>query len=301
MALSFPPARPNPSPTARRVNGRHTGVALAVALLLLPIGVAQPLHAAEVTDPSDQRKAEAIATEAKLLFQQKAYAQAAERFMEAYTIVRRPALIFNAARAYEEGGQLRKAAALFRAYRDHADTPADGKADADARIVRLEAEMKAREPKPEPAKLPDAPKALPEAVTPTVVVPKLEPKLPKPIVIVPVPRPAPVWPLAPTVTAGALLLASGIMQGVALSEAGSARDMEANLNTPAQRDEYLGHASKAKTYQGMAIAGAVLTAGSLGWLVWDLWSQGRKTRAAAWRIQPSVAPGAAGLAWSGRY
>lgn len=59
--------------------------------------------------------------------------------MEAYSLVKRPALLFNAARAYEEAGLYAKAVALFKAYQGLADAPADGKADAAARIQRLEA------------------------------------------------------------------------------------------------------------------------------------------------------------------
>ena len=122
------------------------GWALRGCLLLTPlVGALSPMAArAGAAEDAAVLRAGALATEAKLLFQQKVYDQAAERFMEAYTLVRRPALLFNAARAYEEGGLLAKAVALFKAYVNLADAPADGKADATSRVQRMQAVLEER-------------------------------------------------------------------------------------------------------------------------------------------------------------
>jgi tetratricopeptide (TPR) repeat protein len=116
-------------------------VALAMSTAPQVASAAQPAQDG-VLDDAVRRRAEGLATEAKLLFHQKAYQQAAERFFEAYTLVHEPALIFNAARAYEEAGNHARSAALFRAYLDLPDAPADGKADAKRRLERLDAILK---------------------------------------------------------------------------------------------------------------------------------------------------------------
>lgn len=109
----------------------------AVALLGLLAAIGACTDAVAQTSAADRRRAEAIAAEAKLLFKQKTYDEAARLFFEAYTIVNSAALLFNAARAYEEAGNVDRAVALFQAYLERADAPGDGKADARRRLEPL--------------------------------------------------------------------------------------------------------------------------------------------------------------------
>ena len=87
------------------------------------------------------RQAEALATEAKVFFKAGLFEKASMKFMEAYALSKRPSLLYNAARAYEEGRHNREAVALFKAYRVLPDVTDHGRADADARIARMEGEL----------------------------------------------------------------------------------------------------------------------------------------------------------------
>lgn len=279
----------------------------AVAMLCTP-----HLAAARGDDPAVVRKAEAVATEAKLLFQQKAYQAAAERFMEAYTLVQRASLIFNAARAYQEAGVLQKAIALFKAYMGLPDATEDGKADAAKRIAALEAEAKAQEPKPgvpppkvEPPKLEAAP--LPSPPTPAAeVAPPAKPEKKTEAEQPPPPRPFP-WASA-AATAG-LVLGSGVLYGLALSEALAAHDMEATLHTTAQAERYQEHVGKAQLFRGAAVVAGSLTVLAAGWLGWELWGpdepatnkgeagrEGEKKTSSSWMAVPTV--GGAAVSWT---
>ncbi len=76
--------------------------------------------------------------------------------MKAYAVSKQAAMVFNAARAYEEAGKAGDAASLFRLYVTITDD-LDGVADARARIKRLETKSElaqklgAEPPEPKPA------------------------------------------------------------------------------------------------------------------------------------------------------
>ena len=70
-------------------------------------------------------------------------------------------------------------------------------------------------------------------------------------------------------TAGSLAI-SGLLYGLALSEAKAAHDMEGNLTSADDKVVYLDHTSAARSLQVGAIVGAVVGAGCAGWLVWTL-------------------------------
>ncbi len=93
---------------------------------------------------ADLERAEAAATEAKALFKNKLYVEAAPLFMKAYAISKRPPLVYNAARAYEEAGKLKRAESLFLMYRDLPGVDADGKMDVEMRLVALRKAIKAK-------------------------------------------------------------------------------------------------------------------------------------------------------------
>jgi len=242
---------------------------------ILTAGVSAPAPATELADPAIERRAEAIATEAKLLFQQQLFETAAERFMEAYTLVRRPTLIYNAARAYEQAGQSSKALAMFRAYRDLPEVQPDGKADADLHIGRLAAEIKAKEAEAaakaqefEEQKAKEAVPAPTAKPLAPVETPPAQPEAPKPLT-----QPKPAIPLVPTATAVGLAVVSGVLFVLAKDQESQARDIEnAGFRTTQDKTEYLDHAANAKGLQGAAIAGSALAACAFGWLAWELYS-----------------------------
>ncbi len=281
----------------------------AVALLCTP-----RVAAARGDDPAVIRKAEAVATEAKLLFQQKAYEAAAERFMEAYTLVRRASLIFNAARAYQEAGLLQKAIALFKAYMGLPDATEDGKADAAKRIATLELEVKAQEPKPVLPPKDDPPPhgkpdvaPLPNPPTPVADVTPPDKTGKKPEEVPPVP-PKP-FPWASAAATAGLVIGSGVLYGLALSEALAAHDMETSLHTSAQAQTYENHVNKAQLFRGAAVVAGSLTVLAAGWLGWELLGggdpapdkgdadrQGEKKTSSLWMAVPTV--GGAAVSWT---
>ncbi|MCB9740709.1 MAG: hypothetical protein H6747_15705 [Deltaproteobacteria bacterium] len=279
-------------------------VATGVLCAVLTWSAAPQLAWAQAPDAATVRRAEALATEAKLLFQQKAYEQAAERFFEAYTLVRKPALIYNAARAYEEAGNVERAVALFKAYQGLPDAPKDGKAEAKRRLIPLEAELgrrqaaaaakeqaeaarKAAEAKAAAAKAraeqqeterarQDRVAAEREAAEAARKRAEAERKAreqlqsrKRPIGTVQA-APERGLPWAPIgATAGAAIV-SGVFFALAFDEADAARTMEGNLRSDADKQEYLGHADAARRNQAIAWGAGVVTVGAAGWLVWTL-------------------------------
>ncbi len=118
-----------------RGRARTRAVLAATAAALL----AWPALAQAAPSPEDLERAEAKATEAKVFFQSGLHAQAASRFMEAFAISKRPALMYNAARAYEEGRLRAEAIALFQQYMGLPDATAEGRKEALERIGKQRA------------------------------------------------------------------------------------------------------------------------------------------------------------------
>lgn len=130
------------------------GLSLAIALAGSPHDViAGPKLAATTA----RAEAEAYANRAVEHFKAGDFDKAAKLFMEAYARSHKPALVYNAARAYEEGGKVGDAAALFRLYLSISEDP-DGIVDARERLKRLEAQ---REPTPRPPTEPPSPAPVP--------------------------------------------------------------------------------------------------------------------------------------------
>ncbi len=97
--------------------------------------------AAPVETASRLAAAEARAAEAKALFRNRVYPQSARMFMEAFATSRRASLVYNAARAYEEGALLRRAESLFLMYLSLPDNDQAGRADANAHLVDVRARI----------------------------------------------------------------------------------------------------------------------------------------------------------------
>ncbi len=249
---------------------------------------AAPGWAAEPPDGAELRKAEAAATEAKVFFKAGLFDKASTKFMEAFAISKRPSLMYNAARAYEEGLNFREAVALLRHYRDLPDVGVDGKRDADERIARMEGVLRQQAAdeaiKTEAARLEaervatelrnkqEAERAererldrerlereraaqLPVEPTPTVVPPKTRKVS---------------WVLVASAAAVGVL--AGGAYGEALYEANQARKLTiVDVNDVTS---YQGHVSDAKTFQAVAITGAVVASGLAAWAVLDWWYSG---------------------------
>lgn len=301
---------------------------LAAMLTTLPAVHLAPATAwAENAD--DLRKAEALATEAKLLFQQKLFTEAAEKFFEAYTLAKRGSLIFNAARAHEEAKNYAKSVAYFKAYLGQPDATPDGKKDAEARIARMEAELetvrKAQEAKEKEAqrvaeeqrkreeavrleakrKQEEAQRKLDEARQKDEARRAEEArkadaarKSDTPGVVKPAESGRTI-PLVPSIATGAALVLTGVFYGVALSEAGTARDMEGDVVDTKTKNAYLSTVESAQTWRNVAIAGGVVTAGLAGWTVWSWYNSDSKSTVRQWQLIPG--PGDAGLGLVGHF
>ena len=107
----------------------------AIGVLLASTGLARQAVAAP--SARELERAEALATEAKAYFKGKLFEQAAAKFLEAFAVARRPALVFNAARAYEEAQKPKRAVAIFQMYADLPESSPQGRADAKVRIATL--------------------------------------------------------------------------------------------------------------------------------------------------------------------
>ncbi len=268
---------------------------LAAWLALASATVHLTAHADAPPDEAAMRQAEALATEAKVFFKAKLHEKAALRFMEAYAISRRPSLMFNAARAYEEAGALREAHALFVEYRKLPDVNDAGRQDADARIARLEADMRATD---ERAKTTATPK-----VESKVVV-KVEPKIARPVEPqmplhvdgrVPPPKSAPSLPIAKLAGAGGLLAFSLTAYLVARHDADLARATV--VRDSADVEVYLGHASDAQTWRYVAVGSLAGGLALGGWAAYDVWRGGATAEPRpSWRLVPDRGGGQ--LVWT---
>jgi tetratricopeptide (TPR) repeat protein len=108
-----------------------------LTFLILLLSTAEVAHAAPASGTPAVAEAEAFATRAKELFKARDFQRSAKMFMQAYALSHEPALVYNAARAYEEAGMAGDAASLFRLYISLTDD-ADGILEARERIKRLE-------------------------------------------------------------------------------------------------------------------------------------------------------------------
>ncbi len=278
---------------------------LTVASLLLTT----PAFADARTD------AEVLATRAKALFHAKSYAQAADLYLAAYAKSHVPLMLFNAARATEEAGNLAEARALFLEYsRLDGITPTERKdalRRADDLRVRLEQQHPARaEPVATPKDAPADDAATPPAAREPVKAAPAEPAPPAepasrdaptkpapahtPPVAVhndPSPRPAsraPVWQIVGAATATA---ASVTLWWIANDKSHQANGLDVRDQTSKQN--YLTLADSARDWQKAAI-GAGAVAGALA--VWALAAGVSSPKASSVQWLPLLQPGGAGVA-----
>jgi len=86
--------------------------------------------------PDTVDEAEAVAATAAKRFKERQFVVAGELFLRAYDLRPRPAVLFNAARSYEEAGETARAIELFEAYIEVAED-VGGRTDAQVRIDLL--------------------------------------------------------------------------------------------------------------------------------------------------------------------
>ncbi|MBI5609723.1 MAG: hypothetical protein HY902_12695 [Deltaproteobacteria bacterium] len=261
--------------------------------------------------------AEVLATRAKALFHAKSYAQAADLYLAAYAKSHVPLMLFNAARATEEAGNLAEARALFLEYaRLEGITPAERKdalRRADDLRVRLDQQAPvAAEPAPKPKNAPAADPATPPAPSepakaaatqpPSAPQPakRDEPAQAGPAATPPVavqrdraPRAAsgaPVWPI---VAAASATAASVALWWMANDKSHQANGID--VRDQASKQNYLTLADSARTWQKAAI-GAGAVAGALAvWAIAAGVSSPTAPRSTV-RWLPILQPDGAGLA-----
>lgn len=268
------------NPVSPRAIARVLTVALATGTVAVPNAAPAANRA---VDKAEARKAEVVAAQAKQAFKDRQFEYAARLFMKAYAISKEPALVFNAARAYEEAGKPGDASSLFRLYATISDDP-DGIADAWSRIKRLEGKSEpappvaekpamARPSEPEPVESVPAENS---AVQPTLA--EVRPVHPQPSeakLIVPgstvAARPRPTfdrtWAWA--ATGGAAVLVGG---GAAVAWLGAQKASDANqlpLHSQGDIDVYNATFDRAEllTNAGISLlAVGVVAGGAAAWL-----------------------------------
>jgi hypothetical protein len=238
-------------------------------------------------DKQTLRQAETLVDQAKKAFKDKKFDESAKLFMQAYGLSQEPALVFNAARAYEEATKAGDAAALFRLYGTISRDPA-GLADAQARLARLEAPAPAQSPA---TPRPDAGNAKPQLLAPlsteaphSAQAQPSPPNAPAPVpaaqtstppsvpVTTAVARPNPtgpdrMWAWLTTATSFAL-----VGSGAAMMVLGASASHDANalpIATDADRARYnsdFDRAERTWTTGAALVAVGVVTGGAAAWL-----------------------------------
>jgi hypothetical protein len=112
-------------------------VLLALFWTSCPAHIAAAAPKAKKTAAERPSDAESLALQARGHFADKDFDAAAKLFMQAYAKDPKPVLVYNAARAYEEGGKKGDAAGLFRLYTTIAKDE-EGIANARERLQALE-------------------------------------------------------------------------------------------------------------------------------------------------------------------
>lgn len=120
-------------------------MALAATLWL-----AGPGDAAAKAPPPDDTRAEAVVREALAEYQAKHYAKAAELFLEAFELSRRPTPLRNAAKASEQDGQLERALSHWSLYLTLEELGPEDRAEAREHILHVRAQLEARAARVEP-------------------------------------------------------------------------------------------------------------------------------------------------------
>ncbi|MCO4761226.1 MAG: hypothetical protein KC502_06965 [Myxococcales bacterium] len=263
-----------------------------------------PPPAAAAT-PAEMRKAEALATEAKVFFRSKLYKDAALQFMEAFALSQAPSLVYNAARAYEEGKYNKKAIALFRHYLSLPGVDAAGKMAAKKHLTSIEmrvkqaaATAKARDAAVARRLATDKKKRAAQLAARQAAARRTaEAKRRKALLAQR--RIDPWW----AGTSVGVLVLSGAAYGVAWN---LASEMSSNeVVDQASKKRYLTNRDSAVAWRSLAIGAGVIGVGLSAWTAWQWWQSGlpkpAKKKAQALWLAPSWSSGGGGLVLGARF
>jgi tetratricopeptide (TPR) repeat protein len=213
------------------------------------------------------------------------YAQALEEFKKAYALQPLAGLIFNMGRCHEGLGDLKQAIGQYRLYLSKLPPDSSNRAVVELRIKNLERRMGAEHP-PAASK----PEVTPPTGNPPTTGGTETPSTPS----------GPVrWKRIvgwTAVGAGVVSLAAGIGLGAVVRTKNSDyRDAVAANKTYFELNQI---ASSGRSYQkgeiALLVVGGLLTAGGVGFVIWDALSK-REAPASAARIVPYCAGGGAGV------
>ena len=280
-------------------------------ICLIVVTSARPAGAGP-TD-GELRRAEALATEARAFFKGGVFRDAASKFMEAFALSKRPSLVYNAARAYEEAKALNKARALFKLYLSLGSVDASGQKAAETHLKSIEATLDKRKLAEElAARRRAALKAKREAAAlkakreadarrakrdkarraeRRLTANKLQPS------VTAVQTPTRTLSLPWTASAAGCALVSLTAYGLAYHYA--TKMPLSDVNDVGSADDYRANRTLRGVWQGVSIGAAVASVGLAGWTAWTWWRSGdavvsTKTNEARWA--PIVGFGDVGVA-----
>jgi tetratricopeptide (TPR) repeat protein len=276
-----------------------------LASMLLVSTVAPPTLLAAESAQTQIERAEAKAIEGKAFFQAGLFDKAAESFMSAFVLSRRPDMLFNSARANEEAGKVAEAVALFELYLKQADVKDDGRNAARERIAKLKPLLPPV--KPESIEGKPAPVTAPSTVTVTSPAAAAPPAAVQPVVAGPtVVAPATVAePPAKGVSYG-LCAGGGVLGLIAVA---SWADAVKQVDDAGKMD--FGVANAATVYKqairdaegqrNRSVIVGVVGLGLASWGAWRLWGAPAKATAARWWVQPEADRDGARVAFGGQF
>lgn len=242
------------------VLGPITAAIIAVWPAWIPQAQAAPKASKAVQTATEA--AEELALQARARFQAKDFVEAAKLFMQAYGKDPKPALVFNAARAYEEAGMYGDAAGLFRLFVSISQD-ADGVAKAKERLAALEAKT---------APAAGAAKVEPKSTDPIGVRESAMPQSP---------AAEPTWPRwAVTGSAAACVLTGVALTAVARSDSYAAAALP--TRTDGEIATYNSRFDSAEQLWGAGVGVTVVGVGLGAWATWlHLRAPARQT---AWHV-----------------
>lgn len=254
--------------------------------LVMSLALCLPGAASGTPTEFDLKNAEALATEAKVYFRTKQFDKAADKFMQAFGVSKKPALLYNAARAYEEAGKLQQAVAMFTHYRSLAAADVAGKGAAARKIESLSAQIK-RAKEAEKKRMASAQKerereikvvAPPRATASSAASAPSSSAAKRPALVTATKderrRPTSAkttvagkaFPLWRAVGAGSSLLFAGASYANAYRIATAVAPSE--VIDEASKSRYQSNAQSAQTWRIVAVAGAVAGVGLAAWAGW---------------------------------
>ena len=246
---------------------RRTTCRWLTSVCALAISWLAPLTTNAEPSKAELTRAEAKSTEARAYYQSALYKEAAQSFMDAFAITKRPRLLYAAASAREKAGQRRRAYALYSMYLELPDIPVKNRAYAESKIIKLDSDIQAS---------PNNPSVSKDGAS----------------------RGFPVWQAS---VGGALVIGGAVSWLVARSIAAdlSADQLGETVSNQADADAHRANATSARRWQGVAVGSAVIGAGFVVWSGW-LW-QRRRSKDTAWRMSPSLSTDRVGWTLTGSF